>query len=92
MMAEVNGELWNCYVTVESSPNEVTLVAGNDLDHGPAWLAPAQARELAAALLRAADEAEGKPHLPDVVKQFMEENPGLSATGRRLDAWRPPMQ
>ena len=60
MQAEVNGELWNCYVTVESSPNEVTLVAGNDLDHGPAWLAPAQARELAAALLRAADEAEGR--------------------------------
>lgn len=52
---------------------------------------PEKARELADALRRAADEVEGKPHIPDMVRQFLEENPGFTATGR-LDSWRPPMQ
>ncbi len=59
-------------------------------DEGP--LSPAQMRNLAAALLRAADEAEGVPHLPDVIKKFMDEHPGWSPTGRRLSDWKPSMQ
>ncbi|MFG3014374.1 hypothetical protein ACGFZB_28930 [Streptomyces cinerochromogenes] len=60
MSAEITGPYLDSYVGVESSPEEVAISAGNKCDRGPAWLTPTGARELAAALLRAADEAEGR--------------------------------
>jgi len=47
------------HVDTESEPGQVTMSIGHGDYAGPAWMEPTQARELAAALLRAADEAEG---------------------------------
>ncbi|MBT2412701.1 hypothetical protein J7I94_19405 [Streptomyces sp. ISL-12] len=79
-------------VTVEDGEIQVSAYAGDYAPATSAYHTPAQARELAATLLRAADEAEGVPHLPDVIKKFMDEHPGWSPTGRQLSDWKPPMQ
>ncbi|MER7922115.1 hypothetical protein ABTY96_03090 [Streptomyces sp. NPDC096057] len=47
------------YVDTESEPGQVTMSISHGDYAGPAWLDPRDAREVAAALLRAADEAEG---------------------------------
>lgn len=53
----IRGSVENVYVDTEASPGQVTMDIGHGDYSGPAWLDPGQARELAAALLRAADEA-----------------------------------
>lgn len=48
------------YVDTESSPGQITMEIGHGDYAGPSWMEPAHARALAAVLLRAADEVEGR--------------------------------
>lgn len=57
-MEKIISSVTDVRVDTESEPGQVTMNVGHGDYSGPAWLEPAQARELAAALLRAADEAE----------------------------------
>lgn len=57
-MNEAISGVTDVYVDTESERGQVTVNVGHGDYAGPAYLEPAQARQLASALLRAADEAE----------------------------------
>lgn len=62
MESKITGPFLHSTVDVSAGrrSGEVYVSAGTRVRPGAAWIPPAQARELAAALLRAADEAEGR--------------------------------
>lgn len=54
----VSGSVSDIWIDTESEPGQVTMNVGHGDYAGPAWLDAGDARKVAAALLRAADEAE----------------------------------
>jgi hypothetical protein len=90
-MKQVISAVTDVYVDTESEPGQVTMNIGHSDYAGPAWLEPAQARELAAVLLQAADETEGVegPTAEERVQTWAacamikREFPGRTVTGRR---------
>ncbi|MFJ9213059.1 hypothetical protein [Streptomyces sp. NPDC102264] len=83
------------FAGMERWPAEDVYVISNTAAGGPVPMSPAQARAYAAALIRAADEAEGKPSVRRNAERRWTLPPDPEATQRtaaNLDGRRPENQ